>query len=228
VAPGTPGPGQPAPTLGVDGATKAPILRNVGLTPPYFSSGGYPNLRQVVKLYNRGGNRRDITAAGDTDAHGPSCTSGDDTGTGPDGNQTHPLLGVADCNTNTPAGILPLKLSDCEAPDGSLPKQACISMGHTVENDDLAALVRFLKSFTDARVQCSQAPFDHPSLHIVNGQLDQDTNQDGRADDIIFELPAVGAADYAPTSGFCIPNAGDLFAPGMQGTSGGARVPLAE
>jgi hypothetical protein len=99
VAPGTPGPGQPAPTLGTDGAAKAPILRNVALTPPFFSSGGYPNLRQVVKLYNRGGNRRDITGAGDPDAHGPSCTSGDDTGTGPDGNKEHPLAGVTDCNT---------------------------------------------------------------------------------------------------------------------------------
>src|SRR6185369_16211007 len=46
-------------SMGVDGAAKAPILRNVALTPPYFSWGGYPNLRQVVKFYNRGGNRRD-------------------------------------------------------------------------------------------------------------------------------------------------------------------------
>ncbi len=47
-------PGQPAPTLGTDGAGKTPILRNVALTPPYFSSGGFANLRQVAKFYNRG------------------------------------------------------------------------------------------------------------------------------------------------------------------------------
>jgi hypothetical protein len=133
---------------------------------------------------------------------------------------------VTDCNSNTTATILPLGLSDCEAPDGSLPKQACIAKNHTGENDDLAALVRFLKSLTDRRVQCSQAPFDHPSLHLLNGHVDQDANQDGRADDIVFELPAVGAAGYDPASGYCIPNAGDLFAPGMQATSGGLRVPL--
>ena len=49
---GFPGSGAPASvatniSIGVDGAAKAPILRNVALTPPYFSWGGYPNLRQV-------------------------------------------------------------------------------------------------------------------------------------------------------------------------------------
>jgi hypothetical protein len=42
-----------------------------------------------------------------------------------------------------------------------------------------------------------------------------------------FLLPAVGAEGYEPSSGLCIPNAGDLFAPGMQGRVGGVRVPLA-
>jgi len=218
-------PGVPAPTLGTDGAGKAPILRNVALTPPYFSSGGFGNLRQVMKFYNRGSNRRDITGAGDPDAQAVSCLSGDDSGTGPDGDQAYALTGVTDCNSNTPSNILPLGLSDCEAPDGSLPKQSCINKAQTVENDDLAALVRFLTALTDPRVQCSQAPFDHPSLHVVTGHVDQDKNHDGRADDIIFELPAVGAGGYAATSGFCIPNAGDLFAPGMQATSGGPQAP---
>jgi len=221
-------PGQPAPTLGTDGAGKTPILRNVALTPPYFSSGGFANLRQVAKFYNRGGNRRDITGAGGPDAQGSSCLSGDDSGTGPDGNQEYLLTGVTDCNSNTPSNILPLGLSDCEAPDGSLPKQACINKAQTVGNDDLAALVRFLESLTDPRVPCSQAPFDHPSLHVVNGHVDQDKNHDGRADDIVFELPAVGGTGYTSTSGFCIPNAGDLFAPGMQATSGGPQVPVLE
>jgi hypothetical protein len=30
--------------------------------------------------------------------------------------------------------------------------------------------------------------------------------------------PAVGAAGYDPKSGYCVSNAGDLFAPGMQGS----------
>ncbi|MHA3773444.1 cytochrome-c peroxidase [Verrucomicrobiota bacterium sgz303538] len=40
----------------VDGAFKAPGLRNVELTGPYFHNGGMATLRQVVAFYNRGGN----------------------------------------------------------------------------------------------------------------------------------------------------------------------------
>jgi cytochrome c peroxidase len=217
-------------TLGVDGAAKAPILRNVALTPPYFSWGGYPNLCQALKLYNRGSNRRDITAANASveRAAGTFCTSGDNSGTGPDGNQPYPLVGVTNCDTNTTATILSLGLLDCdpEPNNGNQPPVACAAQGKTAANDDLAALERFLKSLTDYRVQCDQAPFDHPSLHIVDGHKDRDWNHNGRADDIVFELPEVGAYGYYPESGFCIPNAGDLFAPGMQARSGGKRVPL--
>ena len=42
----------------VDGAFKTPILRNVGLNPPYFHNGGQGSLRDVVQFYNRGGDRR--------------------------------------------------------------------------------------------------------------------------------------------------------------------------
>jgi cytochrome c peroxidase len=215
--------GVPAPTLGTDGGSKAPILRNVALTPPYFSWGGYANLRQVMELYNRGLSRRDIAAADGYANRNPGtlCTSGDDTGTGPDGNVPYPLTGVTDCNTNVTATILPLGLLDCNAPGSD-----CATKGRTVNDDDLAALVRFMKSLTDYRVQCDQAPFDHPALFVFNGHRETDANRDGRADDIIFELPEVGASGYSPASGFCIPNAADLFAAGMQSRSGGPRVPL--
>ncbi len=73
--------------LETDGAAKIPTLRNVALTPPYFMWGGYPNLRQVLKVYNRGGNRRQISGANSLNAEGTSCTSGDDSGTGTDGNK---------------------------------------------------------------------------------------------------------------------------------------------
>ena len=42
--------------LVVDGAFKTPTLRNVELTAPYFHNGSASTLRQVVELYNRGGN----------------------------------------------------------------------------------------------------------------------------------------------------------------------------
>lgn len=213
--------------LEADGAAKIPTMRNVALTPPYFLWGGYPNLRQVLKVYNRGGNRRQITGSHDHDAQGCACTSGDDSGSGPDGDQPYPVQD-SDCNTNTTGLMTPLGLSDCDAPDGTAPRQLCLDNGQTVETDDLAALERFLKSLTDYRVQCDQAPFDHPSLIVFHGHRNYDRNLDGMADDITFELPAVGSGGYDPYSGFCIPNAGDLFAPGMQARAGGKRVPLQE
>ena len=214
-------------TLGVDGSSKAPILRNVALTPPYFSWGGYPNLRHAMKLYNRGGNRRDINATNGNATPGTYCTGGDDMGTGPDGNTSYPLAGVANCDTNVTGTVLPLGLLDCD-PDAAtgLAPAACTAAGKNSSNDDLAALVRFMKALTDTRVQCDRAPFDHPELTILNGHTPKDPNRDGKATDITFKLPATGAAGYSATSGYCIPNAGDLFAPGMQARSGGVKVPL--
>lgn len=213
--------------LEVDGAAKIPTLRNVALTPPYFQWGGYPNLRHVLKVYNRGGNRRQITGAGDKDAaKGTVCASGDNSGTGTDGDKEYPMPGITQCDTNTTGLMVKLGLSDCEAPDGSPEKQACIANGETVQTDDLAALERFMKSLTDRRVQCDQAPFDHPSLQIFNGHYEGDKNLDGKADDLFFELPEVGAAGYDAKCGFCVHNSGDLFAAGMQARAGGKRVPL--
>jgi len=200
--------------LEVDGASKIPGLRNVALTPPYFSWGGYSSLRQVMKVYNRGLSRRDITGAGDFNAHGSACVSGDSSGSGPDGNQPWPVT-VSDCNTNTTGVIVPLGLLDCDA-NGVV---TC-----DVANDDLSAVVRFMTSLTDPRVQCDQAPFDHPSLTVFAGEQATNSHYDGEAVDVSFVLPAVGAAGYASNSGYCIPNAGDLFAPGMQARSGGPKA----
>jgi cytochrome c peroxidase len=49
------GPLLPNERAAVDGAFKAPGLRNVELTAPYFHNGGQLTLRQVVDFYNRGG-----------------------------------------------------------------------------------------------------------------------------------------------------------------------------
>lgn len=211
--------------LGVDGAAKAPSLRNVALTPPYFAWGGYPTLRQAMKLYNRGLNLRQIAPNPALErARGTACTSGDFSGSGPDGNQSYAdLASQADCGTNTTGTVGPLGLIDCDDPDLA---QVCASKGYTSANDDLAALVAFMQTLTDHRVQCDAAPFDHPQLFVTNGHKPVDLDHDGKADDIIFPLPAVGAAGYTAASGYCIPNAGNLFAPGMQARSGGARVVL--
>jgi hypothetical protein len=69
---------------------------------------------------------------------------------------------------------------------------------------------------------------DYPELRIPVGHEPADANGDGRADDISFRLPEVGAAGYGPASGLCIPNAGDLFAEGMQARIGGPPAPPLE
>jgi cytochrome c peroxidase len=207
--------------LETDGATKIPSIRNVALTPPYFSWGGYESLRQVLKVYNRGFNRRDLTSLTSPDQHGSHCASGDTSGSGPDGNQPWPLSG--DCNTNTTGLIVPLHLLDCDA--NGVPNPACVAQGRNTTNDDLAAVLRYMLALTDRRVQCDAAPFDHPELKVFNGPTATDANHDGRADDIVFTFPAVGAAGF-PTgvASYCIPSAGSLFAPGMQSRSGGLKV----
>ena len=59
--PQTPPPA-PTDTVGTDGATKVPGLRNVELTAPYFHNGGTLTLRGVVEFYSRGGDFVPITA----------------------------------------------------------------------------------------------------------------------------------------------------------------------
>jgi len=49
-------PPQPWEDIGTAGTFKAPSLRNVELTGPYFHSGSYSTLEQVVDFYTRGGN----------------------------------------------------------------------------------------------------------------------------------------------------------------------------
>jgi hypothetical protein len=218
-------PATPVTKLETDGALKIPTLRNIALTPPYFSWGGYPSLRQLMKVYNRGMNRRDITGANSPEAHGSNtCVSGDSSGSGPDGDHPWPVNDT-DCNTNTTGLIVPLGLLDCDPNDQ--PNPACTAAGRDVTSDDLAALVRYMKALTDRRVQCDKAPFDHPSLLVIAGNLPAPQISDpALARDITFNFPAVGAAGFSPQSGLCVPNAGDLFAPGMQARDGGPRVPL--
>ena len=68
---------------------------------------------------------------------------------------------------------------------------------------EVDALVAFMKTLTDERVRLHQAPFDHPSLKVPNGSTGVDSNGDGKADDIVKILPAVGAGGYpAPLPDF--------------------------
>jgi cytochrome c peroxidase len=126
--------------------------------------------------------------------------TGDDSGTGCTG-EDDPNRGTNAAGTLNP--LDPLVINDAAISD----------------------IVEFLKSLTDVRVQCDRKPFDHPELFIPVGHTPVDHNHDSRADDIVFRLPEVGASGYSPGSGLCVPNAGDLFAPGMQARIGGPLAP---
>jgi cytochrome c peroxidase len=76
-----------------------------------------------------------------------------------------------------------------------------------LSEDEIRALISFLKSLTDERVLYSRAPFDHPQLFIPNGHRGDETHvrdrrHDGIADDDVVELSAVGAAGGKALPGF--------------------------
>jgi cytochrome c peroxidase len=135
------------------GAFKAPSLRNVELTGPYFHTGSYLTLRQVVDFYMRGGdfprtnaNNRDPHMVSVTDqAFGFGRTTGAD------------LLPFADA---LPDGLYQYDVMpdighpNTPEPATSSPEQAKV------------ALVKFLISLTDQRVKFEQAPFDHPEIFV--------------------------------------------------------------
>ncbi len=64
-----------------------------------------------------------------------------------------------------------------------------------------AALVEFLKTFTDERVRYERAPFDHPELSVPNGHVGNESGVtagnaigSGFAQDAMLAVPAVGAS----------------------------------
>ena len=72
---------------------------------------------------------------------------------------------------------------------------------------EIDAIVAFLECLTDERVLYRRAPFDHPQLFVPNGHPGDrfsttDANNDGLADDIMLEIPAVGADGGPPLPGF--------------------------
>ena len=62
-------------------------------------------------------------------------------------------------------------------------------------------------ALTDDRVVFQRAPFDHPQLFVPNGHPGNsnsttDANGDGLADDVLVEIPAIGAQGGNPLPGF--------------------------
>jgi cytochrome c peroxidase len=77
----------------------------------------------------------------------------------------------------------------------------------SLTSEEIDALVAFLETLTDERVLYRRAPFDHPQIFVPNGHPGDssstiDADGDGLADDLMVEIPAVGAAGGAPLPGF--------------------------
>lgn len=178
-----------------DGAFKAPPLRNIELTGPYFHTGSYLTLRQVVDFYVRGGDFP-VTNGGSRDPHvvnldlqafsfGPS--------------QGGNLLVPFDCSTNAPNDpaypLVPGVGTDrCGTfsylvgsfgdglPDTAFLYDAMPDTDHPITpeyasaEDAKVALVKFLLALTDPRVKLEQAPFDHPELFVpIDGAAPENT-----------------------------------------------------
>jgi cytochrome c peroxidase len=149
-----------------DGAAKVPQLRNVELTGPYFHTGSYLTLRQVIDFYMRGGDFP-LTNAEDRDpnlvdvnrqAFGFGATEGLDPAF---------LDGIPD--TMSQYGAMPdTDHASTPEPRNATPEQA------------KEALVSFLLALTDERVAHRRAPFDQPEIFVpIDGTAPE--NIGGRA-----------------------------------------------
>ncbi len=183
--------------VAIDGSFKTPTIRNVGLTGPYMHDGGMKSLEEVVQFYSRSGNYRSHFLYDTLDA-----LIGDQ-------NACAQVDGLGDLGNSTGTGLL----GECDpVPNqlrGSNFDPAIIELALTP--GEQADLVQFLLAATDERVACSKAPFDHPSITIRNGASLVDSNGDGRADDVVSFLQAVGAGGRQAEGLACLPNTGNMF-----------------
>ena len=183
-------------TDAVDGSFKVPILRNVGLTPPYFHNGGRATLHEVVDFYSRGGDRR-----------GP--LNNDTTGYPLSDQALGNYLGGADLPQNLvqPPNSFGQTAATNLAPDIGNPNGGNNnSLGFSQDEKD--GLVAFLLSLTDPRVACHSDVFDHPELILFLGNRPASAGPDSpMAQDIKVRFPAVGKRGLSR----CFPNSGDLY-----------------
>jgi len=178
-----------------DGAAKVPQLRNVELTGPYFHTGSYLTLRQVVDFYIRGGDfpvtNQEDRDANLVDVNVQAFGYGSTVELAPlflDGIPDGPSQYNAMPDTNPP-GCAPItgfpNGPNCTPePAGTNPEEAEVS------------IVKFLIALTDERVAFRSAPFDQPEIFVpIDGQAPQ--NDGGRAQLIALSgvacpLPALG------------------------------------
>ncbi|HYQ73418.1 MAG TPA: hypothetical protein VET88_16025, partial [Gammaproteobacteria bacterium] len=197
-----------------DGQFKAPQLRNVELTGPYFHTGSVLTLRQVVDFYMRGGDFP-LTNAESRDQHmvdvdrqafGFGTTRIASNGGGP-----IPDIPFADAMPDIAYQYDPMPDTDhpvTPEPATSSPEAAKV------------ALVKYLLALTDPRVKYEKAPFDRPEIFVpIDGAAPENTGGRGQLvlrsgvpcpvpgpnpGPVCFrQIPEVGAAgNPTPTPGF--------------------------
>jgi hypothetical protein len=198
-----------------EGAAKVPHLRNIELTGPYFHTGSYLTLRQVVDFYMRGGdfpmtnaeNRDPNLVDVDIQAFGFGSTLG-----------LPPQFQDAVPDAISQYGPMP----DLAPPGCFLDPPNCTPEPATSTPEEAkVALVKFLLALTDERLKFERAPFDRPEIFPpIDGTAPDNTG--GRAqllglaattcsgglpatdnDHCFLHVPAVGAAGSGtPLSNF--------------------------
>ena len=180
----------------VDGAFKAPTLRNAELTGPYFHNGGQATLKQVIEFYNRGGDRKDLYQL-DSNCNGAKMTSDQYGNSVVLGDAVTGLIddsGFIKGKSGYPSNMSPdiagtKEIFDTTCSPGQQPEETL-----RLSNNDVSDLVAFIKALTDERVRYEKAPFDHPSLTITNGHVGDESGVTGNpANDELLVLTAVGA-----------------------------------
>jgi cytochrome c peroxidase len=172
------------------GAFKAPQLRNVELTGPYFHSGSVATLRQVVDFYMEGG-EFPRTNAEHRDAHIINVEQQ-----------------VFSFGRSTGADLLPFAdaLPDPGFQYDSMPDtDHPTTPEYATPEDAKVALVKFLMSLTDERVRFERAPFDRPELFVpvdgaapdnTLGRVDLEVKSTGAAP-LFRKVPVVGAGGHS-------------------------------
>jgi hypothetical protein len=229
-----------------DGAFKAPPLRNVEMTGPFFHTGSFLTLRQVVDFYFEGGDFP-VTNKESRDPHVVNLEEqafafGPTTGTfgGFD------LLTTFDCSGAAPniPGIDPVGCGTFDYLTGSFgdglpdtvflydhypdsdhpltPEPTFASREEALE-DAKNAIVKFLLALTDPRVKLEKAPFDKPEMFVpIDGAAPE--NVAGRG-----TVAVAGGTDLVSLSGVPCPAAGSTgicFRQIAEVGAGGIATPL--
>jgi hypothetical protein len=159
-----------------------------------FKIPGLRNVALTPPYFHNGGLRSlaDVVAFYNRGGDRRTLANGDTTGTGPLG---RPIATVAPIGSNMGGSNMDPNVTSLN-----------------LNAQEAAQIVAFLQSLTDPRVACHMAPFDHPGITVANGQLPQDSDHNGNADDVISTIREVGAGGYDHCGIlFDRLNSGDLF-----------------